>query len=200
MKTKLYSFFSAILLLAVAKLGAQQCTVTYTYTSSGLTINATATGAGALGFPVYGWDWGDTQITAAQQTASHTFAAPGTYNVCAIYIDLLDTANCQATSCQQVTVTATGVSEPQQLIVNVATNPNPFLDKTTFSVNMNKSENVNIEVFDMIGNKVANVVDNEQMGAGTHTIQWSPENLAAGVYFVRVQTGDQVTVQRIVKQ
>lgn len=192
---KLYAI--AICLLVSAGLYAQQCTVTFTYTATGLTINATATGTGAQQFPAYGWDWGDTQSTLNQQTASHTFAAAGTYTVCAIYIDVFDTANCQAQDCQVITVTTVGVPEANSGVNSISSSPNPFGVSTTFNVNLATSSNVQISVFDVTGQKVE-TVKNEQMAAGQHLVEWTPENLAEGVYFVQMIADGVVTTQRIV--
>lgn len=192
---KIYAI--AIFVLATVGLYAQQCTVTYTYTTTGLTINASATGTGAQQFPAYGWDWGDSQSTLNQQTASHTFAAAGTYTVCAIYIDVLDTANCNASDCQTITVTAVGVNEVNSGVNSISASPNPFGASTVFNVNLTQNADVEISVYDVMGKKVETVKD-EQMSAGQHDVIWKPENLAEGVYFVQMVIDGAVTTKRIV--
>ena len=192
---KIYAI--AIFVLASVGLYAQQCTVSFTYTTNGLTINASATGSGATQLPAYGWDWGDTQVTLNQQTASHTYATAGTYPVCVTYIDVFDTANCQATSCQTVTITAVGVTEVNSDENSISSSPNPFGASTTFNINLATSSDVQISVYDVTGQLVETVKD-EQMTAGQHEVVWSPENLADGVYFVQMTVDGAVTTRRIV--
>lgn len=197
---KLYSLlFTGILSLGFAAAADAQCTVSYTYTTNGLTINATATGVGPAAFPAYGWDWGDTQVTLNQQTASHTFAQSGTYNVCVTFIDVLDTASCQAQSCQSVTVGSNGIINNQPLQVSVNASPNPFGSKTIITVNNTQPTDVSVEVFNTVGQKVA-TVSNEKLNGGIHFIEWNAFDFPAGVYFIQTKAGDLVKTIRVIKQ
>ncbi len=191
---KIYTMILGV--FAAATLSAQ-CTVSFTYTVNGLTINATATGAGAQMMPAYGWEWGDTQITINQQTASYTYATAGTYNVCVTYIDVFDTASCNAQSCQQVTVGSTGVQTANAGVNSISASPSPFGESTTFLVNTTTNSDVKINVYDVTGKKVETVKD-EMMTAGQHEIVWTPENLSEGVYFVQMEIEGQVYTKKIV--
>jgi PKD repeat protein len=191
---KIYAL--VICLFAAVGLSAQ-CSVTFTYTTNGLTINATATGTGTAQFPAYGWDWGDAQTTLNQQTASHTYATAGTYTVCAYFIDVLDTVNCNAMSCQPVTVTTVGVQEANAGVNTINSSPNPFGASTTFNVNLANNADVEISVYDITGKKVETVKDGE-MAAGQHNIVWTPENLAEGVYFVQMVIDGEIQTRKIV--
>lgn len=191
---KLYSL--AVCMLGVSVIGIAQCTVTSSITPSGLTINVTANGTGAAS-PVYGWDWGDATSPAyMQQTTSHTFATAGTYNVCAFYLDLQDTS-CYATDCQNVTVTAVGISELDNDGNGLSATPNPFGASTTFGVQLATTSSVQITVYDVTGQEVQ-TIQNGTMAAGNHNIVWTPENLAGGVYFVQMIVDGNVTTKRIV--
>lgn len=196
---KLYSFLTIAAVTLGFTAANAQCTVTYTYTTNGLTINATATGVGAQQFPAYGWDWGDTQVTLNQQTASHTYAMGGTYNVCVTYIDVFDTASCNATSCQQVTVTSVGIINNQPLQVNVSASPNPFGSKTVLTLTNSQPTDVSVEVYNTVGQKVATVA-NEKMNGGIHLIEWNAFDVPAGVYFIQTKAGDLVKTIRVIKQ
>lgn len=174
-----------------------QCNVTFTYTVNGLTINATATGTGTAAFPAYGWEWGDSQMTLNQQTASYTYTTAGTYNVCVTFIDVFDTASCNAQSCQQVTVGSTGVQTVNPGVNSINASPSPFGESTTFFVNTTTNSDVKINVYDVTGKKVETVKD-EMMTAGQHEIVWTPENLSEGVYFVQMEIEGQVYTKKIV--
>lgn len=191
---KIYAMILGV--FAVAAVSAQ-CTVTYTYTVTGLTINATATGTGPAQFPAYGWEWGDTQITLNQQTASHTYSAAGNYNVCVTFIDVFDTTNCNAQSCQTITVGSTGIQTATAGVNSINASPSPFGESTTFFVNTTTNSEVKINIYDVTGKKVE-TVQNGMMPAGQHEIVWTPENLSEGVYFVQMEIEGQVYTKKIV--
>lgn len=195
---KLYTLFT-IAAVAFGFAAKAQCSVTFTYTTNGLTINATATGVGTAQLPAYGWDWGDTQITLNQQTASHTYSASGTYNVCVTFIDVFDTASCNATSCQQVTVGSSGIisNQPQQVSVNAS--PNPLSSKTVLTLTNTQPTDVSVVVYNTVGQKVATVA-NEKMNSGIHLIEWNAFDVPAGVYFIQTKAGDIVKTIRVIKQ
>lgn len=199
MKTKIYTLFFALLTGAVLQLNAQ-CTVAITtFTVNGLTISVGATGTGTAIVPVYGWDFGDASAPALSQTATYTYAAAGTYNVCAAYFDLLDTANCQATSCTTIVLTAVGVPETAQLLTNLNAFPSPFTSTATVSYTLSQNSEVEIEVFDVTGKLVTKLANGPQT-AGTHTLNWEAPTLEAGVYFIRMKAGDAIITRRIIKQ
>ena len=175
-----------------------QCSITSSViTPSGLTVNATTTATGAQ-FAGYGWDWGDatTPTYGTTNTASHTYAAAGTYSVCAYYVDVTDTS-CQDTDCQNVTVSAVGIHEAGSGVNSISASPNPFGATTTFMVNLTQSTDVEITVYDVTGQKVETVKD-ETMNAGSYAIVWTPASLADGVYFVQMVIDGQTTTKRIV--
>jgi PKD repeat protein len=187
--------YSTIVLLGIAAIGYAQCTISNaSVTPTGLTVNATMTAAGAA-FPGYGWDWGDATTPSTSQTATHTYAAAGTYTVCAIYVDITNTT-CIDTLCQMVTVSAVGIVETVGANT-ISVTPNPFNTTTSFNVNLTASSDVEITVYDVMGQKVETIRD-EQMNAGKHEIAWTPANLAAGVYFVQMTIDGKVTTKRIV--
>lgn len=74
--------------------------------------------------------------------------------------------------------------------------PNPFNPSTTISYSLPKSSNVNIEVFNVLGEKVATLV-NEYERAGNHKAQWNAGRFASGVYFYRLQAGNYSAVKKL---
>lgn len=190
---KLYT--TILCVLGLSAIGFAQCTITSTtITPNGLTINVTGTGTGAT-FPGYAWDWGDMTTPGVQQTTSHTYASAGSYNVCMYYVDLTDTS-CQDVDCQMVTVSAVGINETSN-VNSISASPNPFGATTTFNVNLTNNTDVEISVYDVMGQKVETVID-QDMSAGKHNIAWTPANLADGVYFVQMVIDGKVTTKRIV--
>lgn len=63
--------------------------------------------------------------------------------------------------------------------------PNPFNPSTRIGFSLPASGFVSINVFDALGRKVA-VLINGQLSAGKHSIDFSPSNLSAGVYYYRM--------------
>jgi hypothetical protein len=67
--------------------------------------------------------------------------------------------------------------------------PNPVADRTQFSFHLPASCDARLDVYDLAGRLVANVVD-RHLTAGDHSIVWRPESkLAAGAYFYRLANG-----------
>jgi hypothetical protein len=190
---KLYTLIAGVTLALAVQ---AQCTVTFTYTTNGLTVNGNATGVGTAQLPQYGWDWGGQSIGVGQQ-ASYTFASAGTYQVCAYFFDLLDTAGCNAVSCQNVAVTATSVTEIAPTVNTISASPNPFTNKLTIDYSLATAGDVEISVFDMTGKKVA-VVAKDKMNPGHYELVWTPENLSSGIYFVQMNINGQVYTKKLV--
>lgn len=129
----LYTLLSFVVLTVVGTYSYAQCTVTYTETITGLDVELAIVGTGTASFPGYGVDWGDGNIGVGQNP-THTYAAAGTYTVCAYYFDLADTANCNATYCEDLTVTSSSASikeiaEP----LSVSVYPNPAVNSIEIS-------------------------------------------------------------------
>jgi len=76
--------------------------------------------------------------------------------------------------------------------INLAPNPSNGIAKLSYVV---KTEgNVNISVFDAAGRSVSTLV-NETKPAGDYTFTLNNQNLAAGIYFIRVETSEGVTTK-----
>ncbi len=65
--------------------------------------------------------------------------------------------------------------------------PNPFNPSTRIIYQVAATSNVKLEVFDMLGRKVATLV-NERKEAGEYPVIFNAQNLSSGVYFYRLQT------------
>lgn len=65
--------------------------------------------------------------------------------------------------------------------------PNPFNPSTVVDVAVPYNTEVTARVFDLLGREIANL-DPGQLAAGHHQIVWNAENVAAGVYFLRINT------------
>jgi|GEM_PF-1160470 surface protein len=75
--------------------------------------------------------------------------------------------------------------------------PNPFNPSTVITYAVPQSGTVRLEVFDLIGRKVATLVDNERKAAGWYQITFDASNLASGIYFYRIEAGKYVDSKRM---
>ncbi|MGD1006898.1 MAG: YCF48-related protein [Ignavibacteriaceae bacterium] len=64
--------------------------------------------------------------------------------------------------------------------------PNPFNPNTLIRFNLPFSSNVKIEVFNSLGEKVKELL-NEQRSAGSYDLNFNSSGLASGVYFYRIE-------------
>ncbi|MEI7906899.1 MAG: T9SS type A sorting domain-containing protein, partial [Bacteroidota bacterium] len=72
--------------------------------------------------------------------------------------------------------------------------PNPFNPTTTIQYSLPVSAHVTLEVYDLLGRKVATIVDAKQM-PGSYDYHWTPAFSASGVYVCRL-SADGVRLQK----
>ncbi len=65
--------------------------------------------------------------------------------------------------------------------------PNPFNAQTTIRYNLPVASKVMIGVFDLLGRKIAVLVDENQQ-AGGHQIIWNAADIPSGMYFYKIET------------
>ena len=75
--------------------------------------------------------------------------------------------------------------------------PNPFNPSTVIRYGIPQSGEVRLEVFDLLGRRVATLVDNERKSAGYHQVSFDASNLASGIYFYRIVAGKYVDSKRM---
>ena len=74
--------------------------------------------------------------------------------------------------------------------------PNPFNPSTNISFALPTKSNVRLEIFNLLGQKVANLVQGE-MEAGYHEIAWNAGKTPSGVYFYRLISGDKSLTRKM---
>jgi len=74
--------------------------------------------------------------------------------------------------------------------------PNPFNPATNITFQVPVDSRVTIEVFDVLGRRVATLVD-DILDAGHHQVTFDGTHLASGVYLYRMQTGDFVQTRKL---
>ncbi len=74
--------------------------------------------------------------------------------------------------------------------------PNPFNPSTMINYQIPKGGFVSLKVYDINGNEVANLV-NETKESGRYSVEFNARNLASGVYFYRIISGDFVQTKKM---
>jgi len=79
--------------------------------------------------------------------------------------------------------------------------PNPFTTKTTIQYELSKRSDVDVSVYNMLGQKVRDLFSGKQ-SSGVHSVSWdgrgdSGEKSSSGIYFVRVEAGDEEASRKV---
>jgi hypothetical protein len=74
--------------------------------------------------------------------------------------------------------------------------PNPFNPTTTIAFDLPKTGVVSIRVYNILGQEVTNVLD-EEKEAGRHKMVFNASQLASGAYFYRIQAGSFVQTKKM---
>ncbi|MCI0512480.1 T9SS type A sorting domain-containing protein [candidate division KSB1 bacterium] len=75
--------------------------------------------------------------------------------------------------------------------------PNPFNPGTTISYELSGSGLTTLEIYNVLGELVATPV-HEMQSAGEHQYTWNATGLDSGVYYLRLQAGAQVAINKLV--
>jgi hypothetical protein len=74
--------------------------------------------------------------------------------------------------------------------------PNPFNASTLINYNLNQASDVTIEIYDLLGRKLETLSDTRQQ-AGLHQITWNAGDRATGVYFYKIQAGQESLTEKL---
>jgi photosystem II stability/assembly factor-like uncharacterized protein len=75
--------------------------------------------------------------------------------------------------------------------------PNPFNPSTVIKYSIPTSEFVTLKVYDVLGNEVATLVD-EQKSAGTYQVSFNASGLSSGVYFYTLTSGNFMATKKLI--
>ncbi len=75
--------------------------------------------------------------------------------------------------------------------------PNPFNPSTTIRYSIPARADVELNVYDALGNLVETLVNREQE-AGIYQVEFNPVNLASGIYFYQIKTNSFVETKKLV--
>jgi hypothetical protein len=96
----------------------------------------------------------------------------------------------------------TGVEEEAPSLPNSASllqnYPNPFNAQARIEYILPSASQVTMEVFNVLGERAAVLIDNVVMQPGFHNIEWNAAGLPSGLYFIRFSTGDFSETKKVV--
>lgn len=75
--------------------------------------------------------------------------------------------------------------------------PNPFNPSTSIAFGLPQSGKVTLEVFDLLGRKVATLLNDENKSAGRYTVNFDANGLSSGMYIYRLQTGSSIITKKL---
>jgi hypothetical protein len=75
--------------------------------------------------------------------------------------------------------------------------PNPFNPSTRIQFSINNTESVSLKVFDVLGNEVATLV-NEELTPGIYQYDFDASNLSSGVYYYKLQAGSFTETKKMI--
>jgi len=75
--------------------------------------------------------------------------------------------------------------------------PNPFNPSTTFRYSIPTQSKVVIKVYDILGNEIATLMD-EEKPVGTYELTWNAADLSSGIYFYQLNAGEFVSTKKMI--
>ena len=74
--------------------------------------------------------------------------------------------------------------------------PNPFNPTTVISYSIPKSSNVSIKVFDVLGNLILTLV-NQNQETGSYKVNFDASSLSNGIYFYKISAGEFTSIKKM---
>lgn len=97
-----------------------------------------------------------------------------------------------------------GVAETNETAPDVVSiYPNPTKDIADIRFEVDTPSNISVNIFNLNGYKIVNLIDNEQYPIGTNSVNWNGrdskgEQLPTGVYYAKVTIGNRELVKKII--
>lgn len=182
--------------------------------AAGLTYNlrvGTAPGSAnvvnPLSSPDTGYRWIPARGNTDHGTSWHLTLPPGTYywSVQAVDNSFKGSAFAEEGSFSISNIISTDTEGEGDLPQHFALHPsypNPFRTSTSLGFDLPATTSLSLKVYDLLGKEVATLVDGVQP-AGRQQVIWdgtadSGQRVSAGVYFVRMQSGDALFSQKLI--
>lgn len=119
------------------------------------------------------------------------------------YVTAVYTLGESPSSNEIVVLTLFTGEELSSLVTSLGANyPNPFNPDTTIHFNLKETSNVKLDIFNVLGQKVITLTD-EEFSQGSHSLIWNGLNhsgasVGSGVYFYRMETDDYQAIKKMI--
>jgi hypothetical protein len=93
----------------------------------------------------------------------------------------------------------TGVEEKNASVKSFSlaqNHPNPFNPTTTIEYKLDKTTHAKLAIYNTLGQEIDVLVDHVKQ-AGNYAITWNASNMPSGVYFYKLETGNQVVTRKM---
>ena len=74
--------------------------------------------------------------------------------------------------------------------------PNPFNPETTFSFNIGSLQETSLRIYDIQGRLIETLIQ-DKINPGFHNMTWNASEVATGVYFVKLISGEKIKTRKI---
>ena len=91
----------------------------------------------------------------------------------------------------------TGIYEASANNTSLSVYPNPFSNSTIISFSLLQSQNISLRVFDMNGRLISILAD-KIFDAGENEILWNADEVNAGIYFLQLQSSENVQTKKLI--
>jgi len=171
-----------------------------------------------------GLTWPLTLATAAagpvRVAVDGVSQVPAAFEVWLLDLSTQDSWNLRTTSTARMDVLTEGAERPLRLVVGTdeyvqrtlrdldvlpqqyalrPPYPNPSSGPVAFQLGLPSAQRVTVEVYNILGQRLAVLKNDEPMTPGFHTMVWEAPRLASGVYFVRMAAGEYRKTQKLVR-
>jgi len=79
----------------------------------------------------------------------------------------------------------------------ISASPNPFNATTRISYSLTEPARITLEIYNIRGQRVTTLEDGWK-SSGVHSVNWTADNYATGMYFVRLNTGVENRIHKVV--
>jgi|GEM_PF-3300319 hypothetical protein len=113
-------------------------------------------------------------------------------------LDVVDDRLAEAQTKFDVITPIEKLDEGQPSEVSLRQNyPNPFNPSTQITFSVPEAQGVTLDVYNMLGQHVATLANNEMVSAGSHAYNFDASQLSSGVYLYKLSTANQSVVKKM---
>jgi len=145
----------------------------------------------------YSWTFeGGEPETSDEENPTVSYNVPGVYSVS---LTVTDGTN-ENTITKEDFITVyywVGMAENKLDESTVNAYPNPFYDKVSISLKLEKAASVTVELYDITG-RIVKTLAKEELSTGDHIFKWDASTMEPGLYFYTVRTGNEMMTQKLI--